>query len=121
MEDQRECQDAGRSCEKLHHQGTSGIREVQPCLLQPFRCTRIRAGSAVATKEMDREQIWWLMTKEQRLALLMDEACAHQSRKAESLTLKASGNWSCNWYQTCLQAIRQGSNAIAYGSGHPPQ
>jgi len=52
--------------------------------------------------------LWWLLTKEQRLALLMDEACALQSRKAENLTLKASGDW----YQTCLQAIRQGSNAM---------
>ena len=57
---------------------------------------------------MDREQIWWIMTKEQRLTLLMDGARALQSRKAENLTLKASGDW----YQTCLQAIRQGSNAI---------
>ena len=57
---------------------------------------------------MDREQIWWLLTKEQRLALLTDEARALQSRKFENLTLKASGDW----YQTCLQAIRQGSNAI---------
>ena len=36
----------------------------------------------LSTEEMDKEQIWWLMTKEQRLALLLDEARALQARKA---------------------------------------
>ena len=62
----------------------------------------------LATEEMDREQIWWIMTKEQRLALLINEAHALQSRKAVNLKLKASGDW----YQTCLQTTRQGSNAV---------
>ena len=48
------------------------------------------------------------MTKEERLSFLLDEACALQSRKAENLKVKANGDW----YQTCLQAIRQGSNAM---------
>ena len=63
--------------------------------------------SNIELRKSDRE-IWWLMTREQRLPLLLDEARALQSRKAENLALKASGDW----YQTCLQAIRQGSNAI---------
>ena len=48
------------------------------------------------------------MTKEQRLALLLDEARALQARKAVSLKHKANGDW----YQSCMSTIRQGSNAI---------
>ena len=62
----------------------------------------------LSTEEMDKEQIWWLMTKEQRLSLLLDEARALQARKAVNLKLKASGDW----YQSCISTIRQGSNAI---------
>jgi len=58
--------------------------------------------------DMSREQIWWLLTKDQRMALLMGEAQALQSRKSECIKLKASGDW----YQACMQTIRQGSNAI---------
>ena len=35
----------------------------------------------LSTDEMNREQIWWLMTKEQRQSLLLDEARALQSRR----------------------------------------
>ena len=80
-------------------------RRCPPCF-NPFAVGEYAPD--LATEDMDREQIWWLLTKEQRLALLTDEARALQSRKFENLTLKASGDW----YQTCLQAIRQGSNAI---------
>jgi hypothetical protein len=62
----------------------------------------------LSTEEMDKEQIWWLMTKEQRLALLLDEARALQAHKAVNLKHKASGDW----YQSCISTIRQGSNAI---------
>ena len=58
--------------------------------------------------DMDREQIWWLLTKDQRMALLMDEARALQSRKAQCIKLKAEGDW----YQSCMQTVRQGASAI---------
>ena len=48
------------------------------------------------------------MTKERRLAILLDEARALQERKAVNLKHKASGDW----YQSCISMIRQGSSAI---------
>jgi hypothetical protein len=57
---------------------------------------------------MDKEQVWWLMTKEQRLALLLDEARALEARKDVNLKQMASGDW----YRLCISTIRQGSNAI---------
>ena len=64
-----------------------------PDCFNPFAATNYAPD--LSTEEMDKEQIWWLMTstKEQRLALLLDEARALQARKAVNLKQKASGDW----------------------------
>ena len=77
-----------------------------PDCFNPFAAAEY--APELSTEEMDKEQIWWLMTKEQRLAILLDEARALQERKAVNLKHKASGDW----YQSCISTIRQGSNAI---------
>ena len=77
-----------------------------PDCFNPFVATNYAPD--LSTEEMDKEQIRWLMIKEQRLALLLDEARALQTRKAVNLKQKASSDW----YRSCISTIRQGSNAI---------
>ena len=90
----------------MRNQSTHKYEKRCPGCFNPFAVAEYAPD--LSTEEMDKEQIWWLMTKEQRLALLLDEARALQARKAVNLKHKASGDW----YQSCMSTIRQGSNAI---------
>ena len=83
-------------------------KKAPPCF-NPFTIKEYAPNlEELETEAMDKEQIWWLLDKEQRMALLMDEARALQERKSICIKLKAEGDW----YQNCITTIRAGSNAI---------
>ena len=83
-------------------------KKAPPCF-NPFTIKEYAPNlEELETEAMDKEQIWWLLDKDQRMALLMDEARALQERKSICIKLKAEGDW----YQNCITTIRAGSNAI---------
>ena len=83
-------------------------KKAPPCF-NPFTIKEYAPNlEELEAEALDKDQIWWLLDKDQRMALLMDEARALQERKSICIRLKAEGDW----YQSCISTIRGGSNAI---------
>ena len=104
------------SCAWTARKGLLLSKHSAPKCFNPFNATHYTERGDISPSYLTADEVWSLLTEDQRLSLLVDEAMLQYDRTTQVQTGRAEREW----WDRSMRAVRGGSEAVRNNARHTP-